>query len=181
VDCFLHSEEVAEYQPETGYPKIGYCAGLQCAQDARLDNPAAMTRHDMRKAIPTHPSRSKSLRILCAEDNEQLAFMVKLAFEKAGHSVECLGDGATALERLTSDANSFDVLMTDHRMPRLTGLGLVSKLRDTEFSGTIIVHSSHLTEAETDAYRALAVDYVLTKPVSLPTLLDLISQIETQV
>lgn len=139
-----------------------------------------MTRNDMRKAIPTQPGRRKSVRILCAEDNEQLAFMVKLAFEKAGHSVECVGDGTTALERLTSDAKSFDVLMTDHRMPRLTGLGLVSKLRETEFSGAIVVHSSHLTEAEADAYRALAVDYVLTKPVSLPTLLELISKIETQ-
>lgn len=139
-----------------------------------------MRKHDVQRAMPVHPSGRKPLRILCAEDNEQLAFMVKLAFEKAGHLVECVGDGTTALEWLTSDAKSFDVLMTDHRMPRLTGLGLVAKLRDTEFSGTIVVHSSHLTDAEADAYRALAVDYVLTKPVSLPILLDLISQIETK-
>lgn len=105
---------------------------------------------------------------------------MKLACEKVGHSVECVGDGATALQRLAADLNSFDVLVTDHRMPRLTGLGLVSKLRDTEFSGTIIVHSSHLTEAEAEAYRALAVDYLLTKPVSLPTFLGLLHQIETR-
>ena len=139
-----------------------------------------MRRNNIPSTVSRHASPTKSLRILCAEDNEQLAFMVKLAFEKAGHSVECVEDGTTALERLTSDAKAVDVLMTDHRMPRLTGLGLVSKLRDTEFSGTIVVHSSHLTEAEADAYRALAVDYVLTKPVSLPTLLELISKIETQ-
>ena len=137
-----------------------------------------MSRHDTRGTIPPRPSQTKSLRILCAEDNEQLAFMVKRAFEQEGHSVECVEDGQTALQRLISDLKFFDVLVTAHQMPRLTGLGLVSKLRDTEFSGAIVIHSSHLTDAETDAYRALAVDYILTKPAPLPSLLSVLHLIE---
>lgn len=86
-------------------------------------------------------------------------------------------DGHLALERITADVSFFNVLVTDHQMPRLSGLGLVSKLHDTAFSGVIVVHSSHLTEAEADAYRALAVDHILSKPAPLPVLLNLVHQL----
>ncbi len=116
------------------------------------------------------------LRVLCAEDDEQLASMLRMALERDGHAVERVGDGVQALARITADVHYFDVLLTDHRMPQLSGLGLVSKLRDTAFSGAIIVHSSCLTDGEIAAYHALAVDHVLNKPVDLAELLALIRQ-----
>ena|ERR1019366_2424559 len=136
-----------------------------------------MTTDEKGKPLLPRVSRSKTLRVLCAEDNEQIALVVRYALEDAGHFVECVEDGQTALERITSNLNFFDVLMTDHQMPCLSGLGLVSKLRDTAFSGTIIVHSSHLSTAEADAYRALAVDYIFTKPTELAALLTIIQQL----
>ncbi len=114
--------------------------------------------------------------MLCAEDDESLALMLRLALERAGHIVERVEDGVKALERITSDVAFFDVLLTDHQMPRLSGLGLVSKLRDTAFTGLIVVHSSRLTQAEVAAYRALAVDCILNKPVELAELLAAVQQ-----
>lgn len=120
------------------------------------------------------------LRILCAEDDAQLAPMLKAALERAGHFVECVDDGHKALVRISCDKRFFDVLVTDHHMPHLSGLGLVSKLRDTPYSGRIVVHSSALTPAERQAFEALAVDAILSKPASLATLLASIQQaIET--
>lgn len=125
----------------------------------------------------SHAERRNSLRVLCAEDHEQVAVVVQSALEQAGHLVERVEDGQKALERITSDLTFFDVLVTDHQMPRLSGLGLVSKLRDTAFSGRVIVHSSHLTAAETEAYRALAVDHILSKPAELAELLVIVQQL----
>lgn len=136
-----------------------------------------MSRYQIAPTFSRHASPPKALRVLCADDHEQLALVVKYAFERLGHHVECVSDGHLALERIMADVSFFNVLVTDHQMPRLSGLGLVSKLHDTAFSGVIIVHSSHLTEAEADAYRALAVDHILSKPAPLPALLNLVQQL----
>ena len=105
--------------------------------------------------------------------------MLKAALERSGYSVECVDDGQEALARIVSDPAFFHVLVTDHHMPRLSGLGLVSKLRDTTFAGTIIVHSSGLTPSENAAFEALAVDVILSKPVQLPTLLGALRHAST--
>lgn len=136
-----------------------------------------MTRQQIAPRNSSHANQNKPLRILCAEDDKYLALMLKCALEQAGHFVECAEDGQKALQRITSDLKFFDVLVADNQMPVLSGLGLVSKLRDTEFSGAIIVHSSHLSDAEADAYRALAVDHILNKPTELPTLLGVAQEL----
>ena len=124
-----------------------------------------------------HASRRNSLRVMCAEDDEQVATVLKYALEGAGHVVECVEDGQKALERITADLRFFDVLVTDHQMPRLSGLSLVEKLRDTTFSGKIIVHSSHLSAADASAYHALSVDQIVTKPTALAALLAIVEQL----
>jgi CheY-like chemotaxis protein len=96
---------------------------------------------------------------------------------RAGHQPHRVEDGQQALERICAQLDAYDLLITDHQMPRLTGLGLVSKLRDTAFGAPIIVFSSMLTEAEADAYRALAVDYILTKPTQFEPLLRILHEI----
>lgn len=136
-----------------------------------------MTTDRSGNSLSPHASRGKTLRVLCAEDHEQVALILKCALERDGYFVECVEDGQTAFERIMSDVSFFDVLMTDHQMPRLSGLGLVMKLRDTAFSGVIIVHSAHLLPADLHAYRALAVDRILAKPTELATLLTIVQQL----
>ena len=119
-------------------------------------------------------ANGRTYRVLCADDDSALTTMLKKALEHAGYLVECVEDGHKALTLITANPTSVDVLITDHRMPSMSGLGLISKLRDTPFSGTIIVHSSALSEAEKVAYQALAVDAILSKPVQLSALLAVI-------
>ena len=133
--------------------------------------------HPGETSFYSHTGRRKLLRVLCAEDDAQVAELLKCALKGAGHFVECAADGQHALERLTSDLKFFDVLITDHRMPRLSGRKLVECIRQTDFSGKIIVHSSHLPEFDATAYRALAVDHIFTKPVQLAELLRMVERI----
>lgn len=118
----------------------------------------------------------KPLRVLCADDDEQIGAILEMALERAGYFVECVHDGQMAFERITADLKFFDLLVTDHRMPHLSGLQLVERLRHAGFSGKIVVHTSHLQHRETSAYRALAVHAFLTKPVTLPELLTAVQQ-----
>lgn len=119
----------------------------------------------------------RPIRVIYAEDDSAVAVPLKHAIEGTGCEVDWVRDGASAFDRISAEVKRYDILVTDHDMAEFSGLGLVSKLRDTGFSGSIIVFSSKVTEAEREVYRALAVDRILDKPASLKTLLAMIREI----
>lgn len=107
---------------------------------------------------------TKVLRVLCAEDDPNIALLLKQGLVAAGHFVECVADGLDAIERVKAEPEFFDLVITDHNMPRSTGLVLVRALRLMKFSGRIIVHAAGLRAADEKEYRQLAVDRVFDKP-----------------
>lgn len=88
-----------------------------------------------------------------------------MALTRDGHMIECVVDGAVALEKLTAAPDSVDLLITDHHMPVMNGLELVTAVRELGFPGKIIVFSSELSVAVADEYRRMAVDGFLPKPI----------------
>jgi CheY-like chemotaxis protein len=119
---------------------------------------------------------NRVLRILCAEDHELICDLLKKALSGAGHHVECVFDGEAAWDRLSADLSAFDILITDHQMPRLSGLGLVQKLRETDFSGRIVVESGNLTPELEEAFRALRVDRIVRKTTRPEFITELIAE-----
>ncbi len=116
--------------------------------------------------VEPHPSEPhRSVRILYAEDVPELRELARIVFTRDGHSIECVPDGAEALVRLTADIDAYDLLITDHHMPRLNGFDLVSGLRQMPFKGKIMVFSSELSPMVAADYRKLGVDRILFKPV----------------
>lgn len=122
-------------------------------------------------------AENRVLRILCAEDHEQICELLKKVLTAEGHEVECVFDGQAAWDRLSVDLSAFDVLITDHQMPRLSGLGLVQKLRGTAFAGRIVVESGNLTPELEEAFRALRVDRIVRKPTSPEFITKLITEL----
>ena len=121
---------------------------------------------------PAHAVRP--LHILYAEDLKQLRDFMGIMLGREGHTVETADDGSVALERLTSDLQAFDLLITDHPMPKMNGLELVRRVRATPFAGKIIVFSSEVREEVTDEYRQLGVDLILPKPIFPVTFRELL-------
>ena len=113
---------------------------------------------------PASP-RVRPLHILYADDLRDLREVLRIALTREGHTIECVADGSLALERLTADPAAFDLLITDHHMPEMNGLELVTRLRTLPFRGKLIVFSSELSASVNNAYRALGVDLVLAKPI----------------
>ncbi len=111
--------------------------------------------------------------VLCADDHDQIALLVQRLLERAGHHVECVSDGQQAWERIAAAPDHFDVVVTDHQMPHISGLELAARLRAIGFAGKIIIQSCRLSLAEESAYRALAVDNILCKPGDVLRLAEL--------
>jgi two-component system, chemotaxis family, chemotaxis protein CheY len=117
-------------------------------------------------------SAKRFLRILYADDLCELRDIARVSLSRDGHGIECVEDGQIALNRVTSDP-SFDLVITDHHMPNMTGLALVNALRNMNFPGKIVVFSSELSPAVAAEYARLKVDRILFKPV-FPSVLRLV-------
>ena len=62
--------------------------------------------------------------ILIAEDEDALRHLVSRALRLDGHEVSAAEDGEDALERLQEADGRFDLVLSDIRMPGLTGIEL---------------------------------------------------------
>lgn len=93
-----------------------------------------------------------------------------------GVAVEIVNDGQEALERFAAEAGGFDLLVTDHCMPRLDGLELVRRLRATGYAGAVVVVTSTDDTAIHASYRLLGVAALLLKPVTVAALRQMISR-----
>ena len=82
------------------------------------------------------------LRILTVEDEPAVAQMVGLLLGGPGAKITHACDGWMALMKIGAAKEPFDVIITDHRMPRMNGLDLVRRLRVRKFEGKIIVLSA---------------------------------------
>jgi CheY-like chemotaxis protein len=120
---------------------------------------------------PTRP-----LRILYADDVRELRDVARIALGREGHTVECAADGDLALACFRSD-RSFDLVITDHHMPNVNGLEFVTRLREYDFPGRIMVFSSELGELVARQYEALKVDRILYKPVLPSTLRQTLAEL----
>jgi DNA-binding NtrC family response regulator len=113
-------------------------------------------------------------RLLVAEDEKNIREGLAEALQMDGHEVETAADGTEALKRFQK--GDIDLVITDLRMPGLSGEELLEKIL-TEAPGTpVIVLTGHGTvESAVKAMRLGAWDF-LTKPVNLDYLSLLVKQ-----
>ena len=107
---------------------------------------------------------SNHLRILAVEDEAAVAQLLALVLGGPTSKVTNVCNGEEALAKIAADPQPFDIVITDHNMPRMTGLELVRKLRARQFDGKIVVLSAHLTQENVKAYTESKVDLMLSKP-----------------
>jgi len=103
--------------------------------------------------------------ILVADDEESLRWVLEQALAKRGHTVESVPDGERALAAL--ELGRFDIALLDIRMPGLTGLDVLQRVRDRGLGTLVIVMTAESTMANAiEATKRGAYDY-LPKPFEL--------------
>jgi DNA-binding response OmpR family regulator len=122
------------------------------------------------------------LNILAVEDETAVAQLLALVLGGPNCKVATAGDGKKALAKIAAAERPFDVVITDHRMPRLSGLEFVRELRTRNFGGKVVVLSAHLGEDNIKAYQELGVDMMISKPFDVDELrraIDAVANEET--
>jgi len=115
---------------------------------------------------------SDSSRILVVEDEKAVGHMIAMVLGGPAGKVARARNGWEALIKIGVSAEPFDIIITDHRMPRMTGLDLVRRLRKQNFGGKIFVLSAYLSDEVIHAYQQLGVDMMMTKPFDFDELQD---------
>jgi len=104
-------------------------------------------------------------RILVADDEESIRWVLQTTLTGDGHSVEQVDNGDAALQKLTQD--HFDLALVDIKMPGLDGLELLSKVREAGSPTPIVIITAQNTMANAiEAMKRGAYDY-LTKPFDI--------------
>lgn len=104
-------------------------------------------------------------RILIVEDERHLAEGLRFNLEADGFEVEIAGDGETALETLENE--SFDAIVLDVMMPKMSGFTVAKTLREAEnFTPILMLTALGKPEDVLHGFEAGADDY-LPKPFDL--------------
>jgi two-component system response regulator FlrC len=112
-------------------------------------------------------------RVLVADDEQGLRTFVAEALEHDGHAVAQAADGEEAARLLARE--TFDLLITDLRMPRLDGMALLRQVRAVQPETEVIVLTAHgSVDTAVEAMKLGAFDY-LEKPISGPAQLRLLA------
>jgi len=121
---------------------------------------------------PTSAIPLRAPRIVLAEDDASLRELLASALEYEGYDVVRASTGNELIDhvrRIAGRRDKVDLVVSDVRMPTLSGLAVLKLLRDAEFDVPVILitaFSDVWTRREAGEYGAILLD----KPVSLRTL-----------
>ena len=108
-------------------------------------------------------------KITLVDDDENIVASISLALESHGHTVKAFYDGATGLADLESDPP--DLAILDVKMPRLDGMEVLKRLRQTSELPVIILTSKDEEIDEILGFNLGADDYI-HKPFSQRLLIE---------
>ncbi len=110
-----------------------------------------------------------SARILVADDEDSLRWVLERGLRQAGYDVTAVKDGEAAVQAF--DAAPFELAFLDVRMPGMDGLAVLERLRAIRPDACVVVMTAHGTmDTAIKAMQRGAYDY-LTKPFDLDEVL----------
>jgi CheY-like chemotaxis protein len=123
----------------------------------------------------TVAQKNPSRRILVVDDDSDTRQLSVDVLVSADFEVAAVVDGADAWEALR--AKHFDLVITDNKMPRMTGIELIEKLRYTRLPLPVIMATNQLPTLEFERKPWLRPDATLQRPFSNDDLLAAVKKV----
>jgi two-component system, response regulator, stage 0 sporulation protein F len=105
-------------------------------------------------------------KILVVEDEKALCLLYEEELGRAGYSVTAVSDADAALEKISKE--SFDLIVTDIRMPGKNGIELITQIMGLRKDIPIIINSAYQSHKED--FMTWAADAYVVKSSSLDEL-----------
>jgi CheY-like chemotaxis protein len=138
------------------------------------------------QGLPEKPARARprarrpgaelSGRVLVVEDEQMVGEFMGELLGNWGLDVTVLCDPVQARDALERDPGAFDLVVTDHTMPRMTGLELACHLCAVRADLPVILYSGYTDLIEEDKLSACGVAALVHKPVDPDALRALLAR-----
>jgi PAS domain S-box-containing protein len=122
-------------------------------------------------AVVPYPANSPQS-ILVVDDDSATRQLSLRVLAGAGYKVEGVNDGAAGWDAL--QANTFDLIITDNRMPKMTGIELIEKLHSANRAIPVIMATAYLPAHEFNRKPWLRPNAMLERPFSNDDLLAVV-------
>ena len=114
-------------------------------------------------------------RILVADDEESMRWVLSKALRKKGYSVDLAADGNQALRQVREQ--SYDLVIVDIKMPGMSGLEFLDKARELRPDLLVVVMTAEASmKNAVEAMKRGAYDYI-TKPFDLEVIDAIIEKV----
>ncbi len=137
--------------------------GFYFSRPVRFEGMATLLQED--KRLPAHllERRARKRTLLLVDDEENVVSSLRRLLRKDGYHIITANSGAQGLQRLAE--NEVDVILSDQRMPGMTGAEFLRRAKEL-YPDTVRMSLSGYTELQsvTDAINEGAVYKFLTKP-----------------
>ena len=98
-------------------------------------------------------------KILIVDDQEMMRDSLAATLARDGHEITAAGDGAAAVQRLSS--GRFDLLISDLKMPKMTGIELLSEAKKLRPEMPVVLMTAFATvQTAVEAMKLGAYDYI---------------------
>ena len=114
-------------------------------------------------------------RILVVDDDNDSRQLTSDVLTGSGFAVQAVNDGAAAWDAV--QANYYDLIITDNKMPRMTGLEMIGKLRAASMALPVIMATGQMPTQEFARRPWLRPDVALHKPYSNDDLVAAVREI----
>lgn len=119
-------------------------------------------------------------RILLVDDEMHILRAAEFKLKRSGYEIDCVEDGEQAWEAIQEQMP--DLLITDFHMPRLDGLGLCRRVRETEATRQlpiIMLTAKGFEMTSDDNLESLDIAAILAKPFSPRGLVNCVEAVLT--
>jgi signal transduction histidine kinase/DNA-binding response OmpR family regulator len=111
---------------------------------------------------------SPNAKILVVDDEPNVLLTVGAILEAEGYDVDAIGDSELALEAIR--AHQYDLVLTDLKMPKVDGLGVLAEVRKSSPNTVCVMMTGYASvDSALEAVQLGAYEYLL-KPVEVPEL-----------
>lgn len=120
------------------------------------------------------------MKILVVDDEPLVVWSIVQALEPMKHYVDWAFNGKEAIQRIKN--NMYDLLITDYKMPDVTGVEVIKKIKEINSSAKIIVITAYKNENElVEAIKNNLINRMIEKPYNLDDVLKSIKEVTEQI
>ncbi len=119
-------------------------------------------------------TQRSQFRVLIVDDDHEFRLSLGKTLAKQGYGVELAADGVEALRAVQN--GTFDLVITDHRLPGLAGIELLGEIRRCSPHSVVILVTAYGDEVMQRRAREAGAFAYLDKPIKRDEILTLVAR-----